>query len=203
MMGEKECDLDHARLARELHDGIAQDLVGVGYSLDVLLADPEATLEARLQLRTLRFTVTDLIDKVRREIFFLRQSTHLSLTREITLSAGDLLDAVHFTLDLDEVEAGLDSEFTYEIYRIAQEVFRNIAVHAQATSVSVQLHLTEGELVLSITDNGIGGAIESNSQYGMRSISDRASAIGGSLEINSDRNGTGITLKVPYEAHAH
>jgi NarL family two-component system sensor histidine kinase LiaS len=64
---------DPARLARELHDGIAQDLVGVGYSLDLLLANPETSIESRAQLRALRFTVTDLIDKVRREIYFLRQ----------------------------------------------------------------------------------------------------------------------------------
>ena len=47
-------------IARELHDGIAQDLVGIGYSLDLLLADPESSQESRSQLRRARLEVDDV-----------------------------------------------------------------------------------------------------------------------------------------------
>ena len=192
---------DRARLARELHDGIAQDLVGVGYCLDLLLADPDASVESRSQLRALRFTVTDLIDKVRKEIYFLRQPSQLSLAQAIRVSAQELLRGVELNVDVDEMKLGLDSDLAYEIHRIAQEVFRNISAHAQATTVSISIHLGESEILLHIADDGVGGAIESDSQYGIRSIKDRATLIEGSLEISSGRNGTQITLKVPYENH--
>lgn len=194
---------ERARLARELHDGIAQDLVGVGYRLDLLLADPEASIEARSQLRTLRFTVTDLIDKVRREIYFLRQPSQLSLSDAIRASAEELLGDTEITLDIDEVKLDLDSDLAYEIHRIAQEIFRNITAHAHAKTVAISLHRGKSELLLRIADDGIGGAIESDSQYGMRSINDRAQAIEGSLEITSGEGGTRIALTVPYEDHAH
>lgn len=192
---------DRARLARELHDGIAQDLVGVGYRLDLLLADPDASVESRSQLRALRFTVTELIDKVRKEIYFLRQPSQLSLAHAIRVSAQELLRDIELNLDVDEMELGLDSDLAYEIHRIAQEVFRNISAHAQATTVSISLHLGESEILLYIAEDGVGGAIESESQYGIRSIKDRATVIEGSLEISSGRGGTQITLTVPYENH--
>ena len=63
-------------LAQELHDGIAQDLVGLGYSIDSLIASSQ-DLQVRDSLRTVRFTITDLIEKVRLEIHQLRTSYDL------------------------------------------------------------------------------------------------------------------------------
>lgn len=202
MHSDAERVADRARLARELHDGIAQDLVGVGYSLDLLLANPEATMEARSQLRTLRFTVTELIDKVRREIYFLRQPSYQSLSRSMKLAAQELLPELSLTLDIDEVPLIVDSELSYELQRITQEIFRNTAAHAQATNVMISLHSSENEIELSITDNGVGGAAESATQYGIQGIRDRAMALKGSIEIQSDANGTRVTLRVPLGKHA-
>lgn len=199
-----ECRVfDRARLARELHDGIAQDLVGVGYRLDLLLADPEASLEARSQLRALRFTVTDLIDKVRREIYFLRQPSHLSLAEAIRASAQELLHDIEITFDLNDVMLNLESDLAHEILRIAQEIFRNIHAHAHATTVSISLQGGEGEIFLRIADDGNGGAVESESRYGMRSLIERAQNIAGALKISSNKSGTRISLQVPDVDHAH
>lgn len=56
-------------IAREIHDGIAQDLVALGYRLDAVLAAPGTPASFRNEVRTIRFTVSDLIEKVRAEIF--------------------------------------------------------------------------------------------------------------------------------------
>jgi signal transduction histidine kinase len=64
---------ERVRIARELHDGIAQDLVGIGYSLDVLLSEESLSNNARTEIRTTRFAVDELISKVRREILHLRK----------------------------------------------------------------------------------------------------------------------------------
>ena len=77
-------------LAREIHDGIAQDLVALGYELDLLLAKPDATAESRLEIRTLRFKVDALISKVRREMYALRDRQFMSLQEEISSIAREI-----------------------------------------------------------------------------------------------------------------
>ena len=71
-------------LARELHDGIAQDLVALGYSLDLLLADESLTKRARLDIRASRLQVDDLAQKVRKEIYKLRNSLDSNLGAQIS-----------------------------------------------------------------------------------------------------------------------
>lgn len=191
-----------ARLARELHDGIAQDLVGVGYCLDLLLADPDASLDTRSQLRTLRFTISDLIDKVRKEIYFLRQPSTLTLAQNVQSSAEDICQGLDLKLEIEEVSPLLDSDLSYEVRRIAEEVLRNSAMHSQASSVTVSLHEKEKGIELRIADNGIGGAVASDGRYGIQGIRDRATAINGSVEIRSDADGTCVSLLIPKETNA-
>jgi signal transduction histidine kinase len=94
---------ERATLAQELHDGIAQDLVALGFSIDSMIAATESS-ENKNSLRSLRFTVTDLIDKVRTEIHALR-------------SGDQLLDNT------------MDTDLTYELQRIFSEIIRNVQEH--------------------------------------------------------------------------
>ena len=66
---------ERLRLARELHDGIAQDLVALGYSLDLILADPAMDKTSRAAIRKTRLDIDALIYKVRREILALRRDS--------------------------------------------------------------------------------------------------------------------------------
>jgi len=70
-------------VARELHDGIAQDLVALGYSLDLLLATDELPQSARSSIRGARLQVDELMRKVRSEIFNLRKQSQLSLSTQL------------------------------------------------------------------------------------------------------------------------
>ena len=194
---------DRSRLARERHDGIAQDLVGVGYGLDILLANPDTSIDTRAQLRTLRFTVTDLIDKVRREIYFLRQPSDLSLGQAIGSTAELLCRGLELALNINEIAPLEDSERSYEIYQISQEILRNIVDHANASKVSVSF-LSNRELIdLHITDNGIGGAAVSDSHFGMLNIQERMDLLQGSIEFTSDSSGTRFRLRIPTENYAN
>lgn len=188
---------DRARLARELHDGIAQDLVGVGYSLDLLLANPETSKDARSQLRTLRFTITELIDKVRKEIFYLHQPSDFTLAQSIQSAAQEHCKDHVLKLSIDEVPLVFNSDLSYEIERITQEILRNVGQHAKAETVSISLG-RKGEFIeLCIGDDGIGGAEIADGHFGIQSIRDRAAAINGMLEIKSDANGTSYLLRIP------
>ena len=100
-------------LAQELHDGIAQDLIGLGFSIDSLISASQ-DLQAKDSLRQVRFAITGLIDKVRLEIHQLR-------------TASDLIPDI-------EVK-----DVTYEILRVFSEILRNISEHAQASHLSIQI----------------------------------------------------------------
>jgi signal transduction histidine kinase len=100
-------------LAQELHDGIAQDLVGLGYSIDSLIADTQ-DMKSKDSLRTVRFTITDLIEKVRQEIHQLR-------------SAPDLLSE------------NTHKDLHFELQRVVSEVLRNISEHSGASTVTIEI----------------------------------------------------------------
>jgi signal transduction histidine kinase len=100
-------------LAQELHDGIAQDLVGLGFSIDSLIATT-VDQPSRESLRQVRFSITELINKVRLEIHELR-------------SASDLTS---------ETEG---QDFNYELLRVLSEILKNVSKHAQASQLSIQI----------------------------------------------------------------
>jgi len=100
-------------LAQELHDGIAQDLVGLGFSIDSLIASSQ-DLETKDSLRQLRFAITALIDKVRLEIHQLRTATEL-------------------------ISDTTENDLNYELLRVLSEVLRNVSEHAHASHLSIQI----------------------------------------------------------------
>jgi signal transduction histidine kinase len=100
-------------LAQELHDGIAQDLVGLGFSLDSLIASSH-DLHTKASLRQIRFAITELIDTVRLEIHALRTSTDL-------------------------LSSQADKDVSYELLRVLSEILRNVSEHSQASHLSIQI----------------------------------------------------------------
>ena len=118
-------------LAQELHDGIAQDLVGLGFSIDSLIATT-VDQSSRESLRQLRFAITELINKVRLEIHQLR-------------SASDL------------ISESTGTEFNYELLRVLPEILRNVSEHAQASQLSIQI--TDNGLGGALSKEGSFGLI--------------------------------------------
>ena len=100
------------KLAQELHDGIAQDLVGLGYGLDALLFQ-ESDVDKRAALRSVRFDINKSIENVRNEILELRTQ-------------------------LDENES-LDShpELAFELIRVFNEIITNVTKHSKATRLDI------------------------------------------------------------------
>jgi NarL family two-component system sensor histidine kinase LiaS len=183
---------ERIRLAQQLHDGIAQDLVGLGYSLDLLLAAPLTPVDTRIQLRTLRFTITDMVEKVRQEMFQLRQPT---LSQQIHHEAISICQDLTLSLVITEVSLSADSEPAYELLRIYTELLRNVTTHSQATSVAISLSENNGVITLEISDDGRGGARVTKSRYGLAGIHERAEHIGANFAIVSDASGTHASLR--------
>ncbi|MFZ2228666.1 MAG: histidine kinase [Candidatus Nanopelagicaceae bacterium] len=191
------------RIALELHDGIAQDLVGIGYALDILLAQEDPNAEARVSLRTLRFTVAELVEKVRKEIYLLKEERDLSLADRLRSAAEQICTnhEIHYSLDLFPTHG--TSDRAEQIVRIATEVLRNISAHAYASTVWITLVCTNGFADLFIRDNGVGGMAERGNHYGFSGIHDRAKIIEGELDFESTSSGTQIHLRVPTSDSQH
>jgi len=186
-------------LAQELHDGIAQDLVGLGYSLDLLLAAPETPTKTRIVIRTMRFTLSDILNKVRNEIHQLRTDTDHSLAEQIQMSAESICADFALKFAIEEVPIGSESDIAYQILQIAREIFRNIATHSAGQSVRVDLGIFDGNLILTISDDGRGGATQTTNRFGIVGARTRAASIGGALRIDSTDSGTQAELNLPMQ----
>jgi signal transduction histidine kinase len=188
---------ERIHLAQELHDGIAQDLVGVGYSLDLLLAAPDTPNSTRSELRTLRFTINDLLEKVRNEIHQLHSSGELGLGTQITRSAEELCGDFMLDINVEIIPLDQDGEMVYGIHQVARELFRNIAAHSAARQVRISLSTSQGMIHLRIEDDGVGGIAKTTSRFGIVGAQSRALSLGGTLTWDSSAQGTIAELRVP------
>jgi NarL family two-component system sensor histidine kinase LiaS len=174
---------ERLRLARELHDGIAQDLVGLGYSLDLLLAHENLNSSTRASIRSSRLQVDELMAKVRSEILDLRSSSQESFATKLQ----DFIQREYsdYSLDIEISEVDLDEVVSHELFRSVEEMLRNIRAHARATHIVVKLFTLNNRSYLEVSDNGIGGAALKENHHGIAGITERIQAIGGSVEIEN------------------
>ena len=190
------------RMAREIHDTLAQDFVGVSLQLDLIaqflsLSKVDAALN---QVRQTRKLVTDGLAEARRSIWELRanlaqDSLPSRLAQVVERYSGD---APQVHLKIGGAYRTLDPRVEAEFLRVAQEALSNVQRHAGATEAVVELRYKSDMLVLTVEDNGHGFAVEqapANGHYGLRGMQERAAAIAGKLELVSKPGaGTTITL---------
>ncbi|MFC4785182.1 sensor histidine kinase [Nocardioides sp. MAHUQ-72] len=187
------------RLAREIHDGVAQRIVALGYLADdvaALSADPLA----RSGVQNLRAEITGLIDELRFSVFDLRHdigdasslSAALSeYVRELSTHSGL---RVHLTLD--ERGEQLSSRTASEVLRIAKEALGNVQKHARAINVWVSLTVNDTGVRLVVEDDGIGGATPRVGHFGLHTMCERATRIDAELQVGTRRDGgTVVTLR--------
>jgi signal transduction histidine kinase len=179
-------------LARNIHYGIAQDLVALGYELDLLLAATESQEPARKGIRSLRFQVDELIAKVRREMYQLRQvqveSVEESLTKVASQICGPLLNR------LDIAEFDIPPAVGLEITSMAAELLRNSVRHSRGSQIELLLSQVENHTYLEVRDNGEGGATLESSRLGLIGIKERTELLGGVFTYHSDSSGTRVAI---------
>ena len=183
---------ERRRLAREIHDGIAQEVASLGYVVDELVATAEDG-QQRNGLRSLRRELTRVVSELRLSIFDLRSevtaSTGVSAAlseyvRQVGTKAGM---TVH--LSSNEAPQRLRTEVETEMLRIAQEAVTNARKHSGAKNLWVTLAVDPPHGTLTVTDDGYGlGAARSDS-YGMKIMRERAQRIGADLTIASRPEG--------------
>jgi signal transduction histidine kinase len=191
------------RLARELHDTLAHTLSGLVVQLEAIATiwgsmPPKASamLEqaldtARAGLSETRRALQDLLATPLEDLG-LTLAIH-SLAENVAARGG-----LSLQLDLPGHIDDLSPEVKQAYYRVAQEALENVIKHANASQVSVCLKYSSGQLILEVSDDGIGFAeesITSRDQLGIKGMRDRAELIGGTLEVEG-QVGRGITIRL-------
>ena len=182
-------------LARDLHDGIAQDLVALGYELDLLLGATESTVQSRREIRALRFKIDDLIAKVRREMYELRDPEVTTFQEALS----DLVEEICGDLEVTQTISNfsIPNSYASELKAIATELLRNAKVHSRASHIEILLKGVENRTYLEVSDNGVGGAQLNTSRLGrlgLVGVKERVEQLHGQLEIISTENGTRIKV---------
>jgi len=173
------------QIARQIHDGIAQDLVALGYSLDQSLGAPELPLSTRAELRTLRFGVTELIEKVRREILNLRNAAP-ELGEQAMTICGDRLGIVDLRVALDQ-----------SLKPIVIELLRNATEHSGASVINLRTYSDQALTVIEISDNGIGGVEMKADRFGLVGIAEAVAELSGQVEFINLTPGLLIRVSIP------
>jgi signal transduction histidine kinase len=194
---------ERQRLAREIHDGVAQELVMVGYGIDNTLATlPDSTevVAAAEELRVLRAEVTRVITELRLSLFELR--SEVDRYGGLTAAIADYARAVGATgglrvhLSLDESTARLPAAVEAELLRIAQEAITNARKHSGAENLWVTCAVDPPYAAIEVSDDGSGiGDSRPDGRYGLAIMKERADRIRGRLEIKP-RDPSGTTVVV-------
>jgi len=195
---------ERRKLGRDLHDGVGQSLAAVKLQLGMLRRrlhqHNESELEADIG-RTLGLVDT-AIEEIRGTILNLRPA---SLQEKGLRSAVEDLAATTQRvsgLRISTVFAGTmpdwDETETLNIYRIVQECLANVIKHAAATAVTIEFSQTRHSVCIRIADNGHGFAPDAPTGVGLASMRERATMLGGTVQVNSNpENGTTVVLEVP------
>lgn len=207
-------EAERARIARDLHDNLGQQMTGLRLRLESVLEICGDDERLKREILTLR----ELALKMDRDIGFL--SWELRPSELDTLGLKDALArfvkewssqyniTAHFHSDLKDIDKQpiLSSQSVeINLYRILQESLHNVMKHAGATEVTVLLHRRNGEIVLVVEDNGAGMAAKKKARdknssrgLGLSGMRERAALIGGTLEIESGPSkGTTILVRIP------
>jgi two-component system, NarL family, sensor kinase len=189
------------RLAREIHDTLAQSLAAIAMRLETADAVRHALALTRSTLAEARRSVLDLRAaplEGRTLVEALR-----ALGNEFRDADGQALD-VEVTCDAAD-QRGLPPAVEIGLYRIAREALTNVVRHASATRATVRLERTDGGVRMRITDDGAGfdASLVAPGRYGLIGATERARLLGGSLHIDSAPGaGTTIDVQVPVRAGA-
>jgi signal transduction histidine kinase len=192
---------DRDRIARDLHDLVIQRVFGVGMRLSSLLpAVPDVTAG---HLREVVDELDGVISDIRTTIFDLQTNqTAPGALRAGVLrlvnEAGERLGfrpRVHFD---GPVETAVDQEAGEQLMAVLRESLSNVIRHAHATLVDVEIASAGAELVLLVSDNGVGPASSKGAGNGLRNMEARACSLGGAFDIRARQpRGTLVEWRVP------
>lgn len=190
---------ERARLAKDLHDGVCNDLLGIGMQIQCSSATEVSAQvvdlleQVRLEVRNIshelmppRFKCTTLDEMLEEYVERFPSSDKVSICFSKQNEGGDW--------------AGIPEQVAYEIYRVVQELLSNIVRHADASSIRISLCVSPSLLTLCVADDGQALSVPIATEgkgIGLDSIRERTKTLGGTLSVNTGESGQTFCLRVP------
>jgi signal transduction histidine kinase len=184
-------DAERRRIERDLHDGAQQRLVALAMRLD------QARLGSAGAATLIDETTAELLRAIR-EVRDLARGLHPTILTDAGLAAAveALAERTPFPVVVNVTDSRFAPEIEAAAYYVVAEGLTNIARYAGAAEARVEASANDGRLVVTVTDNGRGGA-DPAAGSGLRGLMDRLAAIDGELSVNSPL-GEGTTLRATF-----
>lgn len=196
------------RLARELHDSVTQTIFSMTLTMDSI----------KILMEKDQDKIPDLIERLQTlaRDALAEMRTLITQLRPQNIEKEGLVSALQQHIDERKTRDGLEIEFDCNVnddvilpkeveenlFRMVQEAINNIVKHAQVTSASISLEINDIQILLTISDNGIGFnpevVVSDETHLGLVGIQERASKIGADINIYS-KPGKGTTIKIEQE----
>lgn len=195
-------DMERAAIAREIHDDVGGSLTALKFDIAWIARHSKDEL-VRQRAHAALEVVTHAIESSKR----IMHNLHPAILEQGLVAALQWMAArfekrtgvaCRFHTSHDTLQ--LPSGVPLVAYRTAQEALTNITKHANATKVSIDLSLAAGTLSLEISDNGVGlndADLAKARSFGIRGLHERASTVGGWVDLSSSGQGTTLILSVP------
>ena len=201
---------ERTRIACEIHDGLVQTLVGSNLKLercrDLVRTDPTKCLTMLNQTNS---QLKSAIQEARQVVYNLRPGHFDTLDLVSALSnymkSFEVEQKIRTTFSVAGDQIQLDPKTKVFVFRMVQEALHNVAKHAQASQVSVEVLAQDDVLSTTITDNGTGFDVEMESKnpekwdhFGLQGMMERARMLAGKVQWDSQPGeGTSVTIRIP------
>ncbi|PZE19368.1 sensor histidine kinase [Paenibacillus xerothermodurans] len=204
---------ERKRIAREIHDGLAQTMANVVLRTEIAerMLSKQAYNSVKDELVDLKGQVRGGIEEVRKIIFNLRPMAldDLGLIPALRKFVQDYEEKTRISTKFEVIgkEGRLPSGMEVAIYRLVQEAFSNVLKHAQASHVTLEVTFQQQMVKIVISDNGVGFVvdnidkkIEKGSHYGLMGMRERVELLEGRMEFQSTLGaGTKVSLLIPIK----
>jgi signal transduction histidine kinase len=190
---------DRERIGRDLHDTVIQRLFATGLSLQATIRRAEGRADLTDRLERAVDDIDTTVREIRSTIFALQSgSGGAEGVRSAVLTIADELAGVlprppRIRFD-GPIDAVVDDRLAGHLIPVIREALTNVAKHADAQDVELELSVDSSWLVLRISDDGRGLLADRSGGYGLGNLRDRAISLGGGLELSSRHDGRGTLL---------
>jgi signal transduction histidine kinase len=190
--GQKE----RQRLERNLHDGPQQRLIALSLELSLLEQRLEGDTEATTRLDQARHEIALSLEELRDVARGIHPAVLSGHGLQVALESIAARAPVPVRLTV-ELEGRMQERLEVVAYYVVSESLTNIAKHARATRATVDVGRENGQMVVEVVDDGIGGA-DTERGSGLRGLADRVEALGGRLRVWTPRGGgTRVKAEIP------
>jgi signal transduction histidine kinase len=189
-------DAARRRLERDLHDGAQQRLVALALNLRVISSRADGDSELSRQLDAARLELNQALEELRE----LARGIHPSVLSDRGLRAAlkGLADRAPLPVEVEATPSKrLPDRVESASYFVVAEALTNVARYARASRAGISVTRADGQVLVEVSDDGVGGADPATGS-GLRGLLDRVSALGGTLEVDSQPGkGTIVRAVIP------